>query len=1399
MIIDKVREVWVNSSTFLRFNANKTTPTIDLRNVANRVSPVGTPTLSGDASTAANAVKPTGKKKAKKVKAPKDTSLQDFRVQFGNAVNRLRARTGDRERLYDYPWYLLVGEEETGKSALMASSSLERWHRDEELTKPGEQLCGWWSSESAIVLDVSGSMVIGQAAKKQDAAWRLLMGMLQKYRYRRPIDGVIVTIPATDLIGPDKLSNEEIAKKGAALHQRLKDIEERLGMCVPIYPIVTKCDIVPGFSSFCAWLPQSRRDDIFGWSNPYTIETAYTGEWIDEAFRELWTTLSPVQMDMLAELPHGADGDGLFQFPSELHTLRAGVREYVDALLRPGAHTHVALMLRGLFFTGDGNVTSMQTGPVSAAQEIISGEEMFAIEPIAAAGEPITFSADATVPDAPSVGPSVRGVKPIFVKELFDRKVLAEYAVAYPFTSNLLSKNRLILAIQIACALIILGSAVGMPLETGRLSDNSRAVLRDLRTVDDNLAQVRAGAGDVTDAQYVEYAQNLLDGIARIENTSLRSWAYPSSWFSPLHGEIRASMVVAFDSVILKAMNAQLHAKADSLPVEWFRADPIDSASAPLAIEATPEFLQLRNYTDDLKRLERLAIMYNRLRVDEQIENVDTLVRGLFGRNLPEGFIKKASYSSRILSDVSPEHFDFDVHRTRATATARHLLTRLNERLFTYNPLLLAVRRIIGSVETLASQQGRGGFKSVEMMFDIGVTIDAAKAAMQQRTLDWMGQDAFAPTGELARLLRDIENSRFIESGVAKSFVEEARGRFDQLRFDLKGESSDVIGTVVQISKAKKNALRFTPTVDSLHAAIVQLGRQKFMQTRSEESVRTLGAPGKAVFWSAGALDEAKKLPELFRAYSGEVMTKFPRGLQMAAQNVALAGLETSMAAFVNRAQRVEGSGGTLEDVRRQTQNLKAASTQFIDLLQFYDSYSLTSGSSLRRALEQQGSSALSLVDKLLRDDQMYSLSIPTAWRGEIGLGDLAFGDPGTLAAQLGAWKEKLKEYTTEYAEPLISFLNSVDANVQSSAIENWRNIVTEVNGGGASIKALENVFLGLNELTIYNYQHKLPDPKNLESRTLLRALRRNVVVELWNHAGALLSLRASQSYLALRDEFNEVQAPYYPWRANIDEDASMVTEDQARAFARKYNAERAKFWRVWSGYPDTDTLGSNRRDYLTQRFDGVAPFMAALFGGPETEPAGVDLLVSFDDFGQRPNGRLQSFPDYKHIADWTLRIGNQVVTLRDYAVARRPMKMHWNFTDDIVFSVRFASGGYAKPGGVEFPQGNKPVKGRVLNDPDTRTVTVEYLGPWALVQLLRKPEYLKNDRRHLAVFRIPLEKVNPSDIGWDSDDDEREDGSVDPQTSVAPSMKIYLGVSILGSGTERIQLPPLPDGNWPK
>ncbi|MBC8145928.1 MAG: hypothetical protein H7X80_10110 [bacterium] len=168
MVVDKVRQIWTNSSTFLRFNSGKATPTIDLRNVAHRVSPVGTPTITSGVPNVPNATMPKGKTKVKKVKPPKDTSLQDFRIQFGNSISRLRARTGDRERLYDYPWYLLVGEEGTGKSSLMASSALERWHRDDEMTKAGERMCGWWSSEHAIVLDVSGAMVIGQTTKTQD-------------------------------------------------------------------------------------------------------------------------------------------------------------------------------------------------------------------------------------------------------------------------------------------------------------------------------------------------------------------------------------------------------------------------------------------------------------------------------------------------------------------------------------------------------------------------------------------------------------------------------------------------------------------------------------------------------------------------------------------------------------------------------------------------------------------------------------------------------------------------------------------------------------------------------------------------------------------------------------------------------------------------------------------------------------------------------------------------------------------------------------------------------------------------------------------------------------------------------------------------------------------------------
>src|SRR5688500_2599376 len=69
VVVDKVRQLWTNSPAYRRFSQKQTASTIDLRNVAMRAEPVGTPTIATGVNEARSAIQsPPTTKKPKKEK-----------------------------------------------------------------------------------------------------------------------------------------------------------------------------------------------------------------------------------------------------------------------------------------------------------------------------------------------------------------------------------------------------------------------------------------------------------------------------------------------------------------------------------------------------------------------------------------------------------------------------------------------------------------------------------------------------------------------------------------------------------------------------------------------------------------------------------------------------------------------------------------------------------------------------------------------------------------------------------------------------------------------------------------------------------------------------------------------------------------------------------------------------------------------------------------------------------------------------------------------------------------------------------------------------------------------------------------------------------------------------------
>ena len=288
---------------------------------------------------------------------------------FREAMKRLRQKLPGWGSRYNIPWYVLIGEAGSGKSAVAdALSGLNT-----ETVDPAHPQYAprWLLLDDAVLIDLPGRSFLSetpQAArtlplepelKMRDAelatdrrAWKSFLRLAVRFRPRQPLNGIVLTIAATELLeASDDVEHPDRLARIAALAQRLDDIQHVAGLSLPVDILITKCDAIEGFSSFSRGLLQESvtkhsvtngnssgelSDNILGWSNPYLLNTAFTSGWVDEAFDTTIEILFRRQLEMLAESKTVAAADGVFLFPFELQQLRAAVAVHT----RPRTQAH---------------------------------------------------------------------------------------------------------------------------------------------------------------------------------------------------------------------------------------------------------------------------------------------------------------------------------------------------------------------------------------------------------------------------------------------------------------------------------------------------------------------------------------------------------------------------------------------------------------------------------------------------------------------------------------------------------------------------------------------------------------------------------------------------------------------------------------------------------------------------------------------------------------------------------------------------------------------------------------------------------------------------------------------------------------------------------------------------
>jgi type VI secretion system protein ImpL len=299
---------------------------------------------------------------------PTDAALEELRGNFEQALEKLKqVRFQDREQgwfarlrqkyVYQIPWYVFIGAPGSGKTTALINSGLrfplaEEFGRESVKGVGGTRNCDWWFSDETVLLDTAGRYTTHESDAAADKAeWEGFLGLLKKFRPRQPLNGALLTVSVSDLLGA---SEAERGRHAARLRARLNELHDALGISFPVYVLVTKADLLGGFNEYFATLSKEERAQVWGVTLPYNADGGLQGEALGQALQGELELLAHRLFDEMPELMLAEHDTArracAYALPQHFHALIPVLRQLLQDVFAESRFARQAMM-RGLYFT----------------------------------------------------------------------------------------------------------------------------------------------------------------------------------------------------------------------------------------------------------------------------------------------------------------------------------------------------------------------------------------------------------------------------------------------------------------------------------------------------------------------------------------------------------------------------------------------------------------------------------------------------------------------------------------------------------------------------------------------------------------------------------------------------------------------------------------------------------------------------------------------------------------------------------------------------------------------------------------------------------------------------------------------------------------------------------------
>jgi len=1315
--------------------------------------------------------------------ASANTSLvatTEMATSFRGAMNLLQERTGDADFKYVLPWYLLIGSSASGKSALLAESSLASEITDQVQVEQGAGIT-WNFLPEGVLLDVAGDWSFGNGASAT-ATWRRLMMMLRRHRPERPIDGVVVTLSAKDLIGPAALEPSTLVERATYLQQRLRQIQSDAGLRLPVYIVITHADSIDGFRELAHALTAEQRDEMFGWSNPYSADLQFRGEWTDVALAEMRIALDYRIQQIFAVEEWTRSHDAMSLLPVNLLGLQPRLKVFLSRALRSSGNVPEPFF-RGIFLTGMlpddlwqtqrprasfaavphaaapmrsnlPRATFIDTGYMKGGHDSSRGFDWGAL---AATG----------VPEMVTRWPG-ETARIVYVRDLVLRRIFPERTLAVPLANSFQSRDKTRRILQWTSAGLAAVFLIGMIVGYRNMVATRDRLLPLLTNVANDMRMRAMDAPSLADDAVIQTpTDDLIRVTLQAADSRVHSIFYPSSWGSPLDASVQEAIAPAFRVLVLERFERQLERKAAQItsadvlqqgsPAVVVKPDdPSGSGRSPVALEDLPSYRIQQHFVDGLLNLQQHVNLYTRLSTPgsgaglQEVVELDAYLNNRPEVTLPTDATSPAFEQAIAGAPWRPFRYT-PVDERNAVQRFRDMNTLLLSDAIENNPVRFAGETLVIALRKISGK----GQPSYEDIRAAQRAFSDLNNVLRRPDLAWVGSNEFRmPTALYHVTLEPIGQTPYLPSSLRPTMQQDAEDAFRRMSDALNGLQAPQSGALLTSNGGR---LQLTPKAQEVQLGLENLLSLSFV-TPIDPVTASLAPGNSSTDWNKAALQEAMKLPDALRRYMAESLQQAPPSLQSSLGAIARERAGVAMESAVAHAQ-ISGpalpSSPSLAEIQPAIQRFTAAAPTLNDVLATMRANGLNGPyMRLRAVADEQALSLLSALDRSFNAQNLYGIS-PAAlerWNGKVDPAAALLGSSGEeLPAFLAAERERVRAYGNT-ADPAVQFLL---ANGDNSRLpRRWQQIAIELRQydakrPGNSVHTLEDFIASdLPKLRIDAACSSAPFRGNNSDY-----FQQTVVTlssEVRARCEALRGSGEASAWDAVVARFDGELAGRYPF---ADLNASSAVEVDPSSIGQ--------FYALLDVYQSLrrGSIPSGPQRIFAEELTQAKPFFLAINSKPSNT---IDFIPHFRAERSRETGGNQ-------VAEWTLQIGNDSFRSGD-----PERKGSWSLGQPVTLSLRWAKNAAFVPKDISGPGMNANAQG----------VTYRFSDAWALLRLAQTLAIPVHDPAYsgdpnLLMIRIPERGVQTL---------------AGIQTATIAEAKVFLRLDFLASGKpDAVAMPTLP------